>query len=130
MEDVPFFEVPTDSLKQALSTRRKTLHKQESLKNMTDFQLKFEVAEVKLFLKISLKHSRTLVFSVFFEFINPYSFPIFSWSYSMFFPSHSCTSVSLSSLKCFDLSFWFPNSLCHWIFFIYVSEIALYTCFS
>uniref|UniRef100_A0A8C3VHC8 Vacuolar protein sorting 13 homolog A n=1 Tax=Catharus ustulatus TaxID=91951 RepID=A0A8C3VHC8_CATUS len=46
VEDVPFFEVPTDSLKQALSTRRKTLHKQESLKNMTDFQLKFEVAEV------------------------------------------------------------------------------------
>uniref|UniRef100_A0A8C3VDM9 Vacuolar protein sorting 13 homolog A n=1 Tax=Catharus ustulatus TaxID=91951 RepID=A0A8C3VDM9_CATUS len=61
VEDVPFFEVPTDSLKQALSTRRKTLHKQESLKNMTDFQLKFEVAEVKLFFKISLKHSRTLV---------------------------------------------------------------------
>lgn len=48
MEDVPFFEVPSDSLKQAVSTRRKTLRKQESLKNMTDFQLKFEVAEVKL----------------------------------------------------------------------------------
>lgn len=62
MEDVPFFEVPTDSLKQALSTRQKTLHKQESLKNMTDFQLKFEVAEVKLFFRISLKHNRTLIF--------------------------------------------------------------------
>ncbi|NXV08404.1 VP13A protein, partial [Cettia cetti] len=46
VEDVPFFEVPSDSLKQAVSTRRKTLRKQESLKNMTDFQLKFEVAEV------------------------------------------------------------------------------------
>ncbi|KAI1239929.1 hypothetical protein IHE44_0011368 [Lamprotornis superbus] len=46
VEDVPFFEVPSDSVKQAVSTRRKTLHKQESLKNMTDFQLKFEIAEV------------------------------------------------------------------------------------
>uniref|UniRef100_A0A8C3R9W8 Vacuolar protein sorting 13 homolog A n=1 Tax=Cyanoderma ruficeps TaxID=181631 RepID=A0A8C3R9W8_9PASS len=46
VEDVPFFEVPSDCLKQAVSTRRKTLRKQESLKNMTDFQLKFEVAEV------------------------------------------------------------------------------------
>ncbi|RMC19250.1 hypothetical protein DUI87_03856 [Hirundo rustica rustica] len=46
VEDVPFFEVPSHSLKQAVSTRRKTLRKQESLKNMTDFQLKFEVAEV------------------------------------------------------------------------------------
>ncbi|NXB93684.1 VP13A protein, partial [Vidua chalybeata] len=46
VEDMPFFEVSSDSLKQAVSTRRKNLHKQESLKNMTDFQLKFEVAEV------------------------------------------------------------------------------------
>ncbi|NXF21353.1 VP13A protein, partial [Rhodinocichla rosea] len=46
VEDVPFFEVSSDPLKQTVSTRRKNLHKQESLKNMTDFQLKFEVAEV------------------------------------------------------------------------------------
>uniref|UniRef100_A0A674GI23 Vacuolar protein sorting 13 homolog A n=1 Tax=Taeniopygia guttata TaxID=59729 RepID=A0A674GI23_TAEGU len=46
VEDVPFFEVSSDSLKQAVSTRRNNLQKQESLKNMTDFQLKFEVAEV------------------------------------------------------------------------------------
>lgn len=80
MEDVPFFEVSSDPLKQAVSTRRKNLHKQESLKNMTDFQLKFEVAEVKLLKKISLKHSRTVFFSAFVVFIIPcaqrYSFPI------------------------------------------------------
>ncbi|KAF2983033.1 hypothetical protein EK904_011694 [Melospiza melodia maxima] len=46
VEDVPFFEVSSGPLKQTVSTRRKNLHKQESLKNMTDFQLKFEVAEV------------------------------------------------------------------------------------
>uniref|UniRef100_A0A8C3GZF6 Vacuolar protein sorting 13 homolog A n=1 Tax=Corvus moneduloides TaxID=1196302 RepID=A0A8C3GZF6_CORMO len=46
VEDVPFFEAPSDSLKRAGSTRRKTLRKQESLKNMTEFQLRFEVAEV------------------------------------------------------------------------------------
>uniref|UniRef100_A0A8U8BTT6 Uncharacterized protein n=1 Tax=Geospiza parvula TaxID=87175 RepID=A0A8U8BTT6_GEOPR len=46
VEDMPFFEVSSDPLKQTVSTRRKNLHKQESLKNMTDFQLKFEVAEV------------------------------------------------------------------------------------
>lgn len=62
MEDVTFFDIPSDSLKQAVSTRRKTLRKQESLKNMTDFQLKFEVAEVKSLYKISLKHSRTVFF--------------------------------------------------------------------
>lgn len=59
---MPFFEVPSDSLKQAISTRRKTLRKQESLKNMTDFQLKFEVAEVTLLFKISLKHRKTVIF--------------------------------------------------------------------
>uniref|UniRef100_A0A8D2N8J8 Vacuolar protein sorting 13 homolog A n=1 Tax=Zonotrichia albicollis TaxID=44394 RepID=A0A8D2N8J8_ZONAL len=46
VEDVPFFEVSSSPLKQTVSTRRKNLHKQESLKNMTDFQLKFEVAQV------------------------------------------------------------------------------------
>ncbi|KAM4752822.1 intermembrane lipid transfer protein VPS13A isoform 1-T1 [Cyanocitta cristata] len=46
VEDVPFFEASSDSLKRAGSTRRKTLRKQESLKNMTEFQLRFEVAEV------------------------------------------------------------------------------------
>lgn len=48
MEDVPFFESPAGSLKRASSTRRKKLNKQESLKNMTELQLRFEVAEVKL----------------------------------------------------------------------------------
>uniref|UniRef100_A0A8C4VB39 Vacuolar protein sorting 13 homolog A n=1 Tax=Falco tinnunculus TaxID=100819 RepID=A0A8C4VB39_FALTI len=46
VEDVPFFEAPSGSLKRASSTRRKKLSKQESLKNMTEFQLRFEVAEV------------------------------------------------------------------------------------
>ncbi|XP_027491179.1 vacuolar protein sorting-associated protein 13A isoform X3 [Corapipo altera] len=47
MEEVTFFEAPSGSLKQAgSSARQKRLHKQESLKNMTEFQLRFEVAEV------------------------------------------------------------------------------------
>uniref|UniRef100_A0A8V0YK99 Vacuolar protein sorting 13 homolog A n=1 Tax=Gallus gallus TaxID=9031 RepID=A0A8V0YK99_CHICK len=46
VDDVPFFEAPSGSLKRASSTRRKKLNKQESLKNMTELQLRFEVAEV------------------------------------------------------------------------------------
>ncbi|KAJ7410930.1 hypothetical protein BTVI_51740 [Pitangus sulphuratus] len=47
VEEVTFFEGPSGSLKQAAnSTRQKRLRKQESLKNMTEFQLRFEVAEV------------------------------------------------------------------------------------
>lgn len=46
VEDMPFFEAPSGSLKRASSTKRKKLRKQESLKNMTEFQLRFEVAEV------------------------------------------------------------------------------------
>uniref|UniRef100_A0A8C0FP74 Vacuolar protein sorting 13 homolog A n=1 Tax=Bubo bubo TaxID=30461 RepID=A0A8C0FP74_BUBBB len=46
VEDMPFFEAPSGSLKRASSTRRKKLRKQESLKNMTEFQLRFEVAKV------------------------------------------------------------------------------------
>uniref|UniRef100_A0A8C3K817 Vacuolar protein sorting 13 homolog A n=1 Tax=Calidris pygmaea TaxID=425635 RepID=A0A8C3K817_9CHAR len=46
VEEMPFFEATSDSLKRASSTRRKKLRKQESLKNMTEFQLRFEVAEV------------------------------------------------------------------------------------
>ncbi|XP_032532834.1 vacuolar protein sorting-associated protein 13A isoform X4 [Chiroxiphia lanceolata] len=47
MEEVTFFEAPSGSLKQAgSSARQKRLRKQESLKNMTEFQLRFEVAEV------------------------------------------------------------------------------------
>ncbi|OXB81709.1 UNVERIFIED_CONTAM: hypothetical protein H355_010270 [Colinus virginianus] len=46
VEDVPFFEAPSGTLKRASSTRRKKLTKQESLKNMTELQLRFEVAEV------------------------------------------------------------------------------------
>uniref|UniRef100_A0A8B9M2R6 Vacuolar protein sorting 13 homolog A n=1 Tax=Accipiter nisus TaxID=211598 RepID=A0A8B9M2R6_9AVES len=46
VEDMPFFEAPSVSLKRASSTRQKKLRKQESLKNMTEFQLRFEVAEV------------------------------------------------------------------------------------
>ncbi|XP_050185633.1 intermembrane lipid transfer protein VPS13A isoform X4 [Myiozetetes cayanensis] len=47
VEEVTFFEGPSGSLQQApSSTRQKRLRKQESLKNMTEFQLRFEVAEV------------------------------------------------------------------------------------
>ncbi|XP_057258116.1 intermembrane lipid transfer protein VPS13A isoform X6 [Pezoporus wallicus] len=46
VEDMPFFETPSGSLKRTSSTRQKTLCKQESLKTMTKFQLRFEVAEV------------------------------------------------------------------------------------
>uniref|UniRef100_A0A8C6JSE6 Uncharacterized protein n=1 Tax=Melopsittacus undulatus TaxID=13146 RepID=A0A8C6JSE6_MELUD len=46
VEDMPFFETPSGSLKQTGSTRQKNLCKQESLKTMTKFQLRFEVAEV------------------------------------------------------------------------------------
>ncbi|NXY44196.1 VP13A protein, partial [Ceuthmochares aereus] len=46
VEDMPFFEASSGSLKRVNSTRRKKLRKQESLKNMTEFQLRFEVAEV------------------------------------------------------------------------------------
>uniref|UniRef100_A0A672UD78 Vacuolar protein sorting 13 homolog A n=1 Tax=Strigops habroptila TaxID=2489341 RepID=A0A672UD78_STRHB len=46
VEDMPFFETPSGSLKQTSSTRQKTLCKQESLKAVTKFQLRFEVAEV------------------------------------------------------------------------------------
>lgn len=45
---MPFFEAPSGSLTRASSIKRKKLRKQESLKNMTEFQLRFEVAEVKL----------------------------------------------------------------------------------
>ncbi|NXI62680.1 VP13A protein, partial [Anseranas semipalmata] len=50
VEDMPFFEAPSGSLTRASSARLavqgKKLHKQESLKNMTRYQLRFEVAEV------------------------------------------------------------------------------------
>uniref|UniRef100_A0A8B9CKS9 Vacuolar protein sorting 13 homolog A n=1 Tax=Anser brachyrhynchus TaxID=132585 RepID=A0A8B9CKS9_9AVES len=46
VEDMPFFEAPSGSLTRASSIKRKKLRKQESLKNMTEFQLRFEVAEV------------------------------------------------------------------------------------
>ncbi|NXA51596.1 VP13A protein, partial [Nothocercus julius] len=46
VEDLPFFEASCGSLKRGNSTRRQKLRKQESMKNMTDFQLRFEVAEV------------------------------------------------------------------------------------
>ncbi|XP_010193034.1 PREDICTED: vacuolar protein sorting-associated protein 13A-like, partial [Mesitornis unicolor] len=45
VEDMPFFEATSGSLKRASSTRQKKLRKQESLKNMTEFQLRFEVAK-------------------------------------------------------------------------------------
>lgn len=64
MEDVPFFEAPSDSLKRAGSTRRKTLRKQESLKNMTEFQLRFEVAEVKLLFKFPWSASGKFFFHI------------------------------------------------------------------
>ncbi|NXA14439.1 VP13A protein, partial [Sapayoa aenigma] len=49
VEEVPFFEARSDPLKRAgSSTKQKKLRKQESLKNMTEFQLRFEVAEVSI----------------------------------------------------------------------------------
>lgn len=91
MEDMPFFEAPSGSLKRATSTRRKKLRKQESLKNMTEFQLTFEVAEVKLlfFFLISLK--RTYFFPVVFvnSCLQKYWFPISWWNYSVEFFSKS-----------------------------------------
>ncbi|XP_019410461.1 PREDICTED: vacuolar protein sorting-associated protein 13A isoform X1 [Crocodylus porosus] len=46
VEDMPFFEASSGSLTRANSTRKKRLHKHDSLKNMTDLQLTFEIPEV------------------------------------------------------------------------------------
>ncbi|XP_026526945.1 vacuolar protein sorting-associated protein 13A [Notechis scutatus] len=45
LEDLPFFEAPLGSLSRASSFRKNTA-KTEPLKNMTDFQLRFEISEV------------------------------------------------------------------------------------
>ncbi|XP_058021972.1 intermembrane lipid transfer protein VPS13A [Ahaetulla prasina] len=45
LEDLPFFEAPLGSLSRASSFRKNTT-KTEPLKNMTDFQLRFEISEV------------------------------------------------------------------------------------
>uniref|UniRef100_A0A8C6Y6U2 Vacuolar protein sorting 13 homolog A n=1 Tax=Naja naja TaxID=35670 RepID=A0A8C6Y6U2_NAJNA len=47
LEDLPFFEAPLGSLSRASSFRKNTA-KTEPLKNMTDFQLRFEISEVFL----------------------------------------------------------------------------------
>uniref|UniRef100_A0A8C3I5A9 Vacuolar protein sorting 13 homolog A n=1 Tax=Chrysemys picta bellii TaxID=8478 RepID=A0A8C3I5A9_CHRPI len=46
VEEMPFFEASSGSLTRVNSVRRKRLQKQESLKNMTEFQLRFEISEV------------------------------------------------------------------------------------
>lgn len=65
MEDMPFFEAPSGSLTRASSIKRKKLRKQESLKNMTEFQLRFEVAEVKLHFFLSLQSTPDLSVTLF-----------------------------------------------------------------
>uniref|UniRef100_A0A8D2LGU5 Vacuolar protein sorting 13 homolog A n=1 Tax=Varanus komodoensis TaxID=61221 RepID=A0A8D2LGU5_VARKO len=45
VEDLPFFEAPLGSLDRAASIKRKPARR-ESLKNMIDFQLRFEISEV------------------------------------------------------------------------------------
>ncbi|XP_077200846.1 intermembrane lipid transfer protein VPS13A isoform X1 [Paroedura picta] len=47
IEDLPFFEAPLGSLRRAGSVK-KTTPRRESMKNMTDFQLIFEISEVSL----------------------------------------------------------------------------------
>ncbi|XP_030049580.1 intermembrane lipid transfer protein VPS13A [Microcaecilia unicolor] len=48
VEDKAFFEMSGGSLSRSGSVRRKRLQKQESLRNMTEFQMKFEIPEVLL----------------------------------------------------------------------------------
>uniref|UniRef100_A0A8D0HJ12 Chorein N-terminal domain-containing protein n=1 Tax=Sphenodon punctatus TaxID=8508 RepID=A0A8D0HJ12_SPHPU len=49
VEDLPFFEASSGSLSRVTSVRKKRLQKQESLKNMTELQLRFEISEVTHF---------------------------------------------------------------------------------
>uniref|UniRef100_A0A8C8SXH0 Vacuolar protein sorting 13 homolog A n=1 Tax=Pelusios castaneus TaxID=367368 RepID=A0A8C8SXH0_9SAUR len=46
VEEMPFFEASSGSLTRVNNVGRKKLQKQESLKNMTEFQLSFEISEV------------------------------------------------------------------------------------
>ncbi|XP_056379493.1 intermembrane lipid transfer protein VPS13A isoform X1 [Hyla sarda] len=48
VEDMPFFETSNGSLTRSSSMRRKRLAKQETLKNMTEFQMRFEIPVVVL----------------------------------------------------------------------------------
>ncbi|KAM3940361.1 intermembrane lipid transfer protein VPS13A [Leptodactylus fuscus] len=48
VEDMPFFEASNGSLTRSNSMRRKRLAKQETLKNMTEFQMRFEIPVVVL----------------------------------------------------------------------------------
>lgn len=48
VEDLPFFEVSSGSLSRANSMKKKKLVKQETLKNMTEFQMRFEIPVVVL----------------------------------------------------------------------------------
>ncbi|KAG8455268.1 hypothetical protein GDO86_001462, partial [Hymenochirus boettgeri] len=48
VEEMPFFEVTSGSLSRSGSLRRKKLIKQETLKNMTEFQMRFDIPEVVL----------------------------------------------------------------------------------
>ncbi|XP_077331018.1 intermembrane lipid transfer protein VPS13A isoform X1 [Lithobates pipiens] len=48
VEDLPFFEVSSGSLTRSSSMKKKKLVKQETLKNMTEFQMRFEIPVVVL----------------------------------------------------------------------------------
>ncbi|KAM4708321.1 intermembrane lipid transfer protein VPS13A [Discoglossus pictus] len=48
VEDMPFFEASNSSLTRGDSMRKKKLQKQETLKNMTEFQMRFEVTKTIL----------------------------------------------------------------------------------
>ncbi|XP_053558459.1 intermembrane lipid transfer protein VPS13A isoform X2 [Bombina bombina] len=48
VEDMPFFDVSSGSLSRAGSMKRLRLKKQETLRNMTEFQMRFEVTETIL----------------------------------------------------------------------------------
>ncbi|KAM9329208.1 intermembrane lipid transfer protein VPS13A [Gastrophryne carolinensis] len=48
VEDLPFFELSNRSLPRSNSMKRKKLKKQETLKNMTEFQMRFEIPVVML----------------------------------------------------------------------------------
>ncbi|XP_040272989.1 LOW QUALITY PROTEIN: vacuolar protein sorting-associated protein 13A [Bufo bufo] len=48
VEDMPFFDVSNGSLTKVNITRRKKLAKQETLKNLTEFQMRFEIPVVVL----------------------------------------------------------------------------------
>lgn len=51
IEDLPFFDVSSDSLPRSLSEKRKSLVLKDPKKNMTDLLMTFEISVVGLFLE-------------------------------------------------------------------------------